>query len=74
MKQIMLSLAAAMAMTAASNSRKVYEFPTDSKPKRNPDYRPKETHRELREFCIKGEKIMAYSRKDAIVRLRHKKK
>jgi hypothetical protein len=30
-------------------------------------------HREEREFNVKGHKIMAYSRKDAIKRLKHKK-
>lgn len=30
--------------------------------------------RQLREFSIKGHKIMAYSRKDAITRLKHLKK
>lgn len=34
----------------------------------------KEPHRELREFSIKGYKVMAYSRKDAITRLKHQKK
>lgn len=30
--------------------------------------------RQLREFSIKGHKIMAYSKKDAITRLKHQKK
>lgn len=30
--------------------------------------------RQLREFSIKGHKVMAYSRKDAITRLKHQKK
>lgn len=30
--------------------------------------------RQLREFSIKGHKIMAYSKKDAIIRLKHLKK
>lgn len=30
--------------------------------------------RQLREFSIKGHKVMAYSRKDAITRLKHMKK
>lgn len=30
--------------------------------------------RQLREFSIKGHKIMAYSKKDAITRLKHLKK
>lgn len=32
-----------------------------------------EKNRIEREFCINGKKIMAYSRKDAIKRLKHKK-
>lgn len=34
----------------------------------------REPHRDLKEFSIKGHKIMAYSRKDAIKRLKHQKK
>lgn len=30
--------------------------------------------RQLREFSIKGHKIMAYSKKDALTRLKHQKK
>lgn len=33
-----------------------------------------EPKRELREFSVKGHKVMAYSRKDAITRLKHLKK
>lgn len=32
----------------------------------NPDYKIKSPIRELREFTVKGKKIMAYSKKDAI--------
>lgn len=71
MKSAMLSLF--MAMTAAGSSENVYGTSFRGKPKYNPNYRPKQTHREMKEFCINGEKVMAYSRKDAIVRLRHKK-
>ena len=39
----------------------------------NPDYKVKSPIRELREFTIKGKKIMAYSKKDAIKRLKHQK-
>lgn len=39
----------------------------------NPDYRPVGDRKELRRFRIKGEEIEAYSRKDAIKRLKHKK-
>lgn len=39
----------------------------------NPDYRISTPKKELREFDVKGRKIMAYSRKDAIKRLKHRK-
>ena len=39
----------------------------------NPDYKIKSPIRELREFTVKGKKIMAYSKKDAIKRLKHQK-
>lgn len=39
----------------------------------NPGYRVSIPKKELREFDVKGHKIMAYSRKDAIKRLNHKK-
>lgn len=39
----------------------------------NPNYRVPTPKRELKEFSIKGCKIKAYSRKDAIKRLNHKK-
>jgi hypothetical protein len=38
----------------------------------DPDYRVKEVKKELKEFSIKGHKIMAYSKKDAIKRLKHR--
>ena len=34
----------------------------------------REPHRRLNEFSIKGHKVMAYSKKDAITRLKHLKK
>lgn len=39
----------------------------------NSNYKVKKQNKVLREFNIKGEKIYAYSRKDAIKRLKHKK-
>lgn len=39
----------------------------------NPDYKIKSPIRELREFTVKGKKIMVYSKKDAIKRLKHQK-
>lgn len=40
----------------------------------NPDYRRPKEIRELREFTVGGKKVMAYSKKDAIKRLKHGKK
>lgn len=40
----------------------------------SPNYRSVVDNRELREFVIKGQKVMAYSKKDALQRLKHKKK
>ena len=37
----------------------------------NPDYRVKSVNRVLREFTVNGKKVMAYSKKDAIKRLKH---
>lgn len=37
----------------------------------NPDYKAEPVKRQLREFTIKGKKILAYSKKDAIKRLKH---
>lgn len=39
----------------------------------NPDYKVKSPTKELREFTIKGKKVMAYSKKDAIKRLKYNK-
>ena len=38
----------------------------------NPDYRVKSVNRVLREFTVKGKKVMAFSKKDAIKRLKHR--
>lgn len=37
----------------------------------NKNYREKAVRRDLREFTVGGEKVMAYSKKDAIKRLKH---
>lgn len=39
----------------------------------NPDYKAASPARELREFTIKGKKVLAHSKKDAIKRLKHSK-
>lgn len=71
MKSFLLPLI--LGMASSGNPEEVFAFSFPQKPKYNPDYKPEQSHRELKEFCIKGKKVMAYSRKDAIVRLRHKK-
>lgn len=71
MKSILLPLI--MAMAAAGSSENVFGTSFRGKPKYNPNYKPKQAHRDMKEFCINSEKVIAYSRKDAIVRLRHKK-
>lgn len=38
----------------------------------NSDYKAKSVNRVLREFTIKGKKVMAFSKKDAIKRLKHR--
>lgn len=45
-------------------------------PKFNPNYtvKDKDSMRQEREFNINGIKVMAYSRKDALQRLKHKNK
>lgn len=62
-----------LGMAASGNPDEVFASSFPQKSKYNPNYRSKQAHREMKEFCINGEKVMAYSRKDAIVRLRHKK-
>lgn len=72
LRQILLATAM---MTAAASDDRVYKQSNESGGMRfNPNYRPKPVHRELREFTVKGQKIMAYSKKDAVTKLRHQKK
>lgn len=54
----------------AENHKDFYGVPKQT-PKYNPEYKPKVQYRELKEFTIKGKKIMAYSRKDAIKKFNH---
>ena len=65
MSKIKQMLLATAAMCAAAQSYNSYSI--------NPDYKVKSSIKELREFTIKGKKVMAYSKKDAIKRLRYKK-
>lgn len=73
LKQILLTTAAMMAV-ATSNDRVYRQSNGSGGVRLNPNYEPKPLHRELREFTVKGRKIMAYSKKDAVTRLRHQKK
>lgn len=67
LKQILLATAM---MAAAASDDRVYKQSNESGGMRfNPNYRPKPVHRELREFTVKGQKIMAYSKKDAVTKL-----
>ena len=68
MKNIMAMMIASMAAAGEYGSVKNYKprekrkavlLPSDKKVK------------QLHEFTVKGQKIMAYSKKDAIIRLRH---
>ena len=69
----------ALGLAALSQEDKYFENKCFSagysldKPYFNPNYRRPSEKKELREFNVKGKKIMAYSKKDAIKRLKHKK-
>lgn len=69
-KQILLATAA---MCAAAQSYNPYSINHKEGMAFNPDYKVKSSVKELREFTIKGKKVRAYSKKDAIKRLRYKK-
>lgn len=72
LKQIMLETAIMMSLAYSKNN--VYmDKNLNGGMRFNPNYRPKTQHRELREFTVKGKKVMAYSKKDAITRLKHSK-
>ena len=80
-KNLMLAMAGMMAMASDPFFRGThYSTSTDKKPKNKEelhDYmwnHPPKDSRQLREFSIKGHKVMAYSKKDAITRLKHQKK
>lgn len=70
LKQMLLATAA---MCAAAHSYNPYSVNRKEGMTFNPDYKVKSSTKELREFTIKGKKVMAYSKKDAIKRLKHKK-
>ena len=68
MKSLLLC---ALGMVASTENYKDFYGVPKQTPKYNPEYKPKVQHRELKEFMIKGEKIIAYSRKDAIKKFNH---
>ncbi|MDC2620829.1 hypothetical protein PO367_03960 [Bacteroides ovatus] len=70
LKQMLLATAA---MCAAAQSYNPYSINREEGMVFNPDYKVNSSVKELREFTIKGEKVMAYSKKDAIKRLNHKR-
>ena len=70
MKQMLLATAA---MCAVAQRYDPYSVNRKEGMTFNPDYKVKSSVKELREFTIKGTRIMAYSKKDAIKRLNHKK-
>lgn len=70
MKQMLL---AAAAMCAVAQKYDPYSVNRKEGMTFNPNYKVKLLTKELREFTIKGKKVMAYSKKDAIKRLRYKK-
>lgn len=60
-------LTAMLMMSTLGVNGSTYPFKTGSG--MNPNYRRSEKKKQEKEFCIKGIKVMAYSRKDAIKRL-----
>lgn len=70
MKQMLLATAA---MYAVAQRYDPYSVNRKEGMTFNPDYKVKLSFKELRKFTIKGNKIMAYSKKDTIKRLNHKK-
>lgn len=71
-KNLMLMMAGAMATALSNPQRGVYVIPKNDKTE-FPNYIPPDPRR-LYEFTIHGHKVKAYSRKDAIKRLKHQKK
>lgn len=65
--------AATLAMCAAvENDCFYYDKPVTRRMRFNPDYKVTPPNRVLREFTVNGNKVMAYSKKDAIKRMKHK--
>lgn len=64
----------ALGLAALSHENLYYTEKRKGEGHFNPDYRRPSENKELREFYVKGEKVMAYSKKDAIKRMKHKNK
>lgn len=72
MKSLAMGILAMAAM--AQNENEIFSEQSPKKCMRfNPNYKPNPKNKTLREFSINGRKVMAYSRKDAITRLKHNK-
>ena len=69
---LMRIMAGAMADASSNPQRGVYAIPKTDKTE-FPNYIPPDPRR-LYEFSIHGHKVMAYSKHDAITRLKHQKK
>lgn len=65
-------LLATAAMCAVAQGYNPYAGKREERMAFNPDYKVKTSVKKLREFTIKGNKVMAYSKKDAIKRLKHR--
>lgn len=70
MKQMLLATAM-MCAAAQSYDKHPYSLKSKKGMRFNPDYKGQASVKELREFTVKGKKIMAYSKKDAIKRFKH---
>lgn len=77
-KMSLLKLMYAYAQIMANDNNGIYPHNLYERrgPKFNPNYtvKDKDSRRKEREFNINGVKVMAYSRKDALQRLKHKNK
>lgn len=67
-KKLLGLVALSMSMAKESN---LYGTPNKAGMRFNPDYKVNTSKKELKEFTIKGHKVMAYSKKDAIKRMKH---
>lgn len=74
-KMNLLKLMLMYAQIMANDNNGIYPHERRG-PKFNPNYtvKDKDSMRQEREFNINGIKVMAYSRKDALQRLKHKNK